>query len=104
MSPVVQVFGRRNAKIIDALWRPASENLHKWRFQEAKRERSIITCKPLSADARLRLTPRLASTVTTGGFRDELAGLCNSISARAYPELRLRSRANRPQHERRRAD
>jgi hypothetical protein len=25
MSPVVQVFGRRNAKIIHALWRPASE-------------------------------------------------------------------------------
>src|ERR1700732_3278170 len=25
ISAVVQVFGRRNAKIIDALWRPASE-------------------------------------------------------------------------------
>jgi len=30
-SAVVQVFGRRNAKIIHALWRPASENLHKRR-------------------------------------------------------------------------
>src|ERR1700681_1977538 len=71
-------------------------------FQEAKRERSIITCKRLSADARLRHSA--ASTKITGGFRDEIAGLCNSICARAYPELRLRSRANRPQHERRRAD
>jgi len=25
MSGIVQVFGRRNAKIIHALWRPASE-------------------------------------------------------------------------------
>jgi hypothetical protein len=37
-------------------------------FEEAKRERNVITCKHLSADARLRLTLRLVSTKITEEF------------------------------------
>src|ERR1700755_2053209 len=76
----------------------------KSRFQEANRGARITTCKHLSADARLRLLRGWHQRKIMGGFRDEIACLCNFICARAYPELRLRSTVTRPQVERRRAD
>src|SRR5690348_9025906 len=69
-------------------------------LQEAKKGTMITACKYLSADARLRLR-RGGVSKNMGGFRNEIADLCNAICARAYACLRLRSGA---QGDRRRVD
>src|SRR6185312_8195560 len=59
----------------------------KWRASEGQKGTRITACKYLSADARLRLR-RGWRQQNHGRIPNEIAGLRNSICARAYAWLR----------------